>query len=82
VSSLDRVLVPINREGYRFVGIFAVVTLVFFQVHEILGWIGVVLTLWCAYFFRDPDRVTPTRKGLVISPADGVVQMIERAIPP
>lgn len=82
MSSLDRVLVPINREGYRFVGIFAVVTLVLFQVHEILGWVGVVLTLWCAYFFRDPDRVTPTREGLVISPADGVVQMIERAIPP
>ena len=82
MSSLDRVLVPINREGYRFVAIFAVITLVFFQFAEILGWIGVILTLWCAYFFRDPDRVTPTREGLVISPADGVVQMIERAIPP
>jgi phosphatidylserine decarboxylase len=82
VSSLDRVLVPVNREGYKFIAIFAVVTLVFFQISEILGWIGVVLTLWCAYFFRDPDRVTPTRAGLVISPADGVVQMIERAIPP
>ena len=82
MSSLDRVLVPVNREGYKFIAIFAVVTLVFFQISEILGWIGVVLTLWCAYFFRDPDRVTPTRAGLVISPADGVVQMIERAIPP
>ena len=76
MSSLDRVLVPVNREGYKFIAIFAVVTLVFFQISEILGWIGVVLTLWCAYFFRDPDRVTPTRAGLVISPADGVVQMI------
>lgn len=47
-----------------------------------LGLIGLVLTLWCAYFFRDPDRVTPNRAGLVISPADGVVQMIQPAVPP
>jgi len=82
LSALDTVLVPINREGYRFIAVFAVVTLVFFQVAEPLGWLGVVLTAWCAYFFRDPERVTPTRAGLVVSPADGVVQMIERAIPP
>ena len=44
--------------------------------------LGLVLTCWCIYFFRDPERVTPTRKGLVISPADGVVQMIEEAVPP
>jgi phosphatidylserine decarboxylase len=49
---------------------------------EPLGYLGAVLTAWCAYFFRNPDRVTPTRKGLVISPADGVVQSIVRAAPP
>jgi phosphatidylserine decarboxylase len=42
----------------------------------------VILTLWCVYFFRDPDRHVPTREGLIVSPADGVVQMIERAVPP
>ena len=47
-----------------------------------LGLVGVVLTLWCIYFFRDPDRVTPDRDGLVISPADGVVQLIDQAAPP
>ena len=47
-----------------------------------LGWAGLVLTLWCVYFFRDPDRVTPGRPGLVISPADGVVQSIVEAVPP
>ncbi len=47
-----------------------------------LGWVGVILTLWCAYFFRDPDRVTSTRSGLIISPADGIVQLIDRAVPP
>src|SRR3546814_5541842 len=47
-----------------------------------LGWLGVILTAWCTYFFRDPARITPVRDGLLISPADGVVQMIERAVPP
>lgn len=50
--------------------------------YEPLGWIGVILTLWCTYFFRDPDRTTPVREGLVISPADGVVQSIGPAVPP
>lgn len=74
--------VRINREGWPFIVIFALVTLLLFLVAEPLGWIGVVLTAWCAYFFRDPDRVTPTRAGLVISPADGVVQMIGAHLPP
>jgi len=82
LSALNTVLVPINREGYRFVAVFAVVAFILFQIAEPLGWVGVILTAWCAYFFRDPERVTPTRKGLIVSPADGVVQMIERAIPP
>ncbi len=79
---LSSVLVPLHREGVRFVAIFAGVTLVLFFISDFLGWIGVILTLWCAYFFRDPPRVTPTRPGLVVAPADGVVQMIEQAVPP
>jgi len=82
MDTITSILVPIHREGYRFIAIFAVVTLVLFWIATPLGWIGVILTAWCAYFFRDPDRHTPNRPGLVISPADGVVQMIERAVPP
>lgn len=82
VSMLSTFLKPMHREGYRFVGIFAAVTVVLFLIWEPLGWIGVGLTVWCYYFFRDPDRVTPVREGLVISPADGIVQMIERAVAP
>ncbi len=82
MDTIRSVLVPIHREGYRFIAIFAVVTLVLFLISGFLGWTGVILTLWCAYFFRDPDRHTPVRAGLVVSPADGVVQMIERAVPP
>ena len=73
---------PMHREGYRFVAIFAAVTAVLFYLAEPLGWVGVCLTVWCYYFFRDPPRVTPLRDGLMISPADGVVSMIGPAVPP
>ncbi|MEX2617897.1 MAG: phosphatidylserine decarboxylase [Alphaproteobacteria bacterium] len=79
---LKPVLVPIHREGWPFIAIFAAIALV-------LGWIwaplfvpGILLTVWCVYFFRDPDRMTPVRPGLVVSAADGLVQMIERVSPP
>ncbi len=73
---------PINREGWPFIALFAVVALLLGQAWAPLGWLGALLTCWCAWFFRDPDRVTPVRDGLVISPADGVVQMIGLAPPP
>ncbi len=81
-SILSTVLVPINRAGWPFIAIFAVFATGLFLVAQPLGWIGVVLTLWCVYFFRDPERVTPPRRGLIISPADGVVQSIGPAPPP
>ena len=79
---LDRILVPIHREGWRFAGLFAIATLLLWWLWSPLGWIGLIATLWCMYFFRDPPRVTPIRAGLVIAPADGVVQSIEPAVPP
>ena len=79
---LKGVLVPIAREGWPFVGIFAGVTVLLSLVAGPLGIIGTVLTLWCVYFFRNPNRVTPSRDGLLISPADGVVQMIVDVVPP
>jgi phosphatidylserine decarboxylase len=83
VSSIASLAVPVHREGYRFVAVCAAVTLALFWLGlSYLGWIGVVLTAWCAYFFRDPERVTPLRDGLVISPADGRVSAIEDVTPP
>ena len=79
---LKIVMVPINPAGWPFIGLFAAATAGLFWALQPLGWIGVVLTLWCTYFFRDPDRVTPVREDLVISPADGVVQLIDEAVPP
>jgi phosphatidylserine decarboxylase len=73
---------PIHRDGWRFVALFAAASVLLFWLWEPLGWVGVILTCWCAFFFRDPARVTPNRPGLVVSPADGVVQMIQPAIPP
>ncbi len=82
LDSILSTLTPIHREGHRFVAMFAVMTLAFFWFLPPLGWIGVVLTAWCAYFFRDPERVTPVRDGLVVSPADGRVSSIVEVVPP
>ena len=81
-SLLDNVLVPIAREGWPFIAIFGLISLILYFLYAPLGWIGLVLTLWCVYFFRNPDRVTPEREGLIISPADGIVQMIAEVSPP
>ncbi|MFQ1700702.1 phosphatidylserine decarboxylase [Loktanella agnita] len=82
MTMLGTFIKPMHPEGLRFVGIFAVATLALFWVLSVLGWIGVGLTVWCYYFFRDPVRTTPERAGLIISPADGVVSLIQKAVPP
>jgi phosphatidylserine decarboxylase len=82
MTMLGTFLKPMHPEGYKFVGIFAAITLVLFLIWEPLGWIGVGLTVWCYYFFRDPKRAVPQGAGLIVSPADGVISLIERAVPP
>ncbi len=83
LDTVTNAFVPIHRDGYKFVAGGAIATLVLFIVAEPLGWIGAVLTAACAYFFRDPDRVTPDRPGLVVSAADGKVSnIVERAAAP
>ena len=82
MTMLGTFLKPMHPEGYKFVGIFAAITLVLFLIWEPLGWIGVGLTVWCYYFFRDPKRAVPQGAGLIVAPADGVISLIERAVPP
>jgi phosphatidylserine decarboxylase len=82
IGSVRSQLVPIHPEGYPFIGMFALASLILFWVWAPLGWIGVILTVWCTLFFRDPPRVTPVRDGLVVSPADGRVSLVRNVVPP
>ncbi len=82
LSMTDTFIKPMHPEGRKFVAIAAAITLVLFLIWDPLGWIGLGLTIWVYYFFRDPHRFTPMRPGLFVSPADGVVSMIEPAVPP
>lgn len=84
-SLLDTILdifVPIHSDGHKFVAIGLLVTLLGFFIWDPIGWVAAGITAWICYFFRDPDRVTPLRDGLVISPADGRVSLIEKVRPP
>ena len=82
LSSISRQLTPIHPQGYVFIAAFAAASLVLFWLWPPLGWAGMAMTLWCAYFFRDPVRQTPLRDGLVVSPADGVVSALGAFAPP
>lgn len=79
---LRPLLFPVHRAGWPFIFAFAVVSFLLGLLWSPLYFVGGVLTVWCVFFFRDPDRRTPTRPGLVISPADGMVQMVVEAAPP
>jgi phosphatidylserine decarboxylase len=82
IASVRSQFVPIHPQGYPFIGGFALASLVLFWIWTPLGWLGTLLTVWCAYFFRDPPRAIPVRDGIVVSPADGRVSRVINAVPP
>ncbi|MER9893935.1 phosphatidylserine decarboxylase [Mesorhizobium sp. M0119] len=82
VDTIKNAFVPIHREGYPFIAAFGAATLFLGYFSSTLFWIGLILTAWCAYFFRDPERVTPIDDRLVVSPADGIVSAVGPAVPP
>lgn len=82
MNMLSTFVKPMHREGIKFVATFAIITAGLFWLTPYLGWPGVGLTVWCYYFFRDPERFPPEGKDLVISPADGIISLIEPAVPP
>jgi phosphatidylserine decarboxylase len=79
---LRRTLAPVHPDGWKFIAAAAAVTILLFVFVRPAGWAGLVVTLWMAYFFRDPWRVTPRRPGLIVSPADGIVVSLAAAPPP
>ena len=82
-GSIRKALPPVHPEGHVFIGVFAAIALFFAWMHfDFLFALGLVLTLWCVAFFRDPTRVTPDDENLIISPADGTVCAIEQVLPP
>lgn len=81
-DTIKSTLVPIHREGWPFIAAFAAGAIVIGWLWEPLFYLGVALTAWCAYFFRDPERITPLHDDLVISPADGKVSAVGPCIPP
>ena len=82
MNMLKIVAVPMHKEGRKFVAIFAAISLVLLLIWQPLFWIGAGVTVWCYYFFRDPVRIIPQEEGLVMSPADGIVSLIEELTPP
>ncbi|WP_166417150.1 phosphatidylserine decarboxylase [Cochlodiniinecator piscidefendens] len=81
-NPLKIIAVPMHPEGRKFVAIFAAVSIVLGSLWMPLFWIGAGLTVWCYYFFRDPVRSVPQVEGRLVSPADGVVSLITRMVPP
>jgi phosphatidylserine decarboxylase len=79
---LRRFLAPLHPDGFKFVAAGMLATVLLFVFWRPAGWIAVIATLWVTYFFRDPWRVTPTRPGLLVSPADGIVVSVAAVIPP
>jgi phosphatidylserine decarboxylase len=81
-NTVRNTIVPVHKEGYPFIAAFFVASLILGWIFKPLFWIGLILTLWCAYFFRDPERMTPQDDDLVISPADGKVSSVQMVVPP
>ena len=76
LDTITNAFVPIHPDGYKFVAGGAIATLLLFLFAPTLGWLCAIATIFCAYFFRDPERVTPDRPGLVVSSADGKVSAV------
>jgi len=73
---IDKVFPKVHKEGYKFLIIFGVITLIFYFISNFLGLVGLVLTIWCYYFFRDPERYPINDEDYLVSPADGVVLQV------
>jgi len=73
---------PVHGDGHKFIAVALGLALLFFLIWPPLAWLFVIAACYIAYFFRDPDRVTPQRDGLIIAPADGRITAVEAVRPP
>ena len=73
----NKIFPKIHAEGYKFLVIAAIITIVFYSLSDFLGLIGLVLTIWVYYFFRDPERVIIENDNYLVSPADGEIIKVE-----
>jgi phosphatidylserine decarboxylase len=82
LASIKSALAPPHKAGYPFIagGIAAFLLGLFFW--QILAWLGLLITFFCLYFFRDPERVPPPRENAILAPADGLIVLIDTALPP
>ena len=81
-EQLKKLFPAINSAGYPFIALFFFIALLLSLFSKFFGWIGFILSLWCVYFFRDPDRVTPNINNVIVSPADGKIVKVELANTP
>ena len=73
---LDKIFPKIHNEGYKFIVIFVIATIILYIIHGFLGFIGLILTIWCYYFFRDPERISIGDEKYLTSPADGIILQV------
>tara|TARA_A100001037_G_C15040817_1_gene585398 strand:- start:510 stop:1157 length:648 start_codon:yes stop_codon:yes gene_type:complete len=74
---IDKIFPKIHNEGYKFLVIFGFATLILYFISSFLGLIGLLLTIWVYYFFRDPDRISINDENFLVSPADGLILKVE-----
>ena len=73
---MDKIFPKIHNEGYKFIVIFIITTIILYFINGFLGFLGLVLTVWCYYFFRDPERFSINDDNYLTSPADGIVLQV------
>ena len=73
---MDKIFPKIHNEGYKFIVIFIIATFILYFINGFLGFIGLILTIWCYYFFRNPERISIGDDNYLTSPADGVVLQV------
>ena len=73
---IDTIFPKVHKEGHKFLAIAAAITFILFLISNFLGLIGLVLTIWIFYFFRDPERFPINDENYLVSPADGIISQI------